>query len=218
MKNPLVSSYLVVLLLAISSSHGAVVESFDGPGQIAATGDPLASSTSQITNNPGDFENRRFGIPFGGGRMETTLGSSGLSYSYLNSMATGLNKLGYFEYESGSGDLIDLMGSGESVLRFTFSDLVLSQQISFQINVWSATRGDSVQVWIPAGTQSEAFLDVPFSRFEGVDFSQVDRIRISGGRFSSGTSFVLDSVTTVPESSVLSIAVLGCLAAFRRRR
>jgi uncharacterized protein (TIGR03382 family) len=37
-------------------------------------------------------------------------------------------------------------------------------------------------------------------------------------KFNSGTFFVLDSVTTVPGSSALSVAVLGCLAAFRRRR
>jgi hypothetical protein len=71
MKNPLVFSILLVFLVS-PRSGGAVIDTFSGIRQIAATGDPLASPNSSISNNPGDFEDRTFIISHGGGRMETT--------------------------------------------------------------------------------------------------------------------------------------------------
>lgn len=150
--------------------------------------------------------------------METTLGNGGLNYSFVTAMAPGTNKLGYLRYDSSSDDPINLTGSGESILRLEFSDLVLPKEISLQINLWSGSRSNSVQVWIPAGTRAEDSLQIPLSRFGALDFSQVDQIRISGGRFVSGTSFVLDSITTVPEPATLGLAMLGGLGLLRRRR
>ncbi len=217
MKNPLVLLSFLAALHAPARAGAAVVETFGGI-QIAATGDPEAAISSQINNNAGDFERRYFGISHGGGRMETTAEGNGLHYSFESWMATGSNTLGYFTYRSDSEDPVDLMGNGENVLRLTFSDLTLLQTISFQINIYSATGSDSLQVYLAEGTRGTAVLDIPFSEFEGVDFSRIEGVGMSGGRFSSGTSFVLDSITTVPEPSLASLAVLGGLGMLRRRR
>ena len=217
MKNSLVLLSFLAALYAPARAGAAVVETFGGI-QIAATAAPGYLSSSQINNNPGNFERRYFGIPYGGGRMETTAGGAGLSYSFESWMAPGLNTLGYFSYRSNSEDPVNLIGNGENVLRLTFSDLTLLQTISFQINISSATGGDSLQVYLAEGTRDTAVLDIPFLKFEGVDFSRIEGVALSGGRFSPGTSFVLESVTTVPEPSFLPLAALGGLGFLRRRR
>lgn len=194
------------------------MEIFEGIRQIAATADPEAMRTSEITNSPGDFERRYFGIPSGGGRMETTLESPGLSYDFVSAMATGSNTLGYFTYRSTSEDPVNLLGNGENVLRLEFSDLVLLQSISIRIDIGSETGSDSLQVYLPEGTRDHAFLDIPLSEFQGVDFTRVETVGLMGARFASGTSFVLDSITTVPEPSFLPLAALGGLGMLRRRR
>lgn len=216
MKNPLCSSLLLALFVS-SLSEGAVIDAFSGISQIAATGDPLVSPTSSISNNPGGFEDRQFTIEFGGGRMETTLGASGLNYSFVTEMAPSGNRLGYMTYDASSEDPINLMGNGESILRLEFSDLVIPREITLQINMWSG-NGNYAQVRLPEGERAEAHIDIPFSQFAGVDFSEIDQIRISGSRFSSGTSFVLKSITTVPEPMTLGLAGLGGLGFLRRRR
>ena len=96
--------------------------------------------------------------------------------------------------------------------------LRLKARLSFQINVSSRTGSDSLQVSLLEGAQQGYDFEVLFSSFDGVDFTGVTPVALSGGRFVSGTTFVLNSATTVPEPQILGLLSLASLVASRRRR
>jgi hypothetical protein len=210
---------LLALILGLNSrpASAAVVDLFAGGAQVAATGNPLFQSKSEIFGSPGDFEKRYISIPFGGGHMEVAGEAPGLSFDFLSSMATGANTLGYLFLHSESADPVSLIGDGEEVVRISFSQLSLPAPIQFQLNFFSAGESGFLSIRLPAGNRENADIYVPMSKFGDVDFSAIKSMTLQGGRFESGTSFVVDSITTVPETSLPLLSIAGGLVLVSRR-
>ncbi len=59
-------------------------------------------------------------------------------------------------------------------------------------------------------------LSISFSRFPGLDFRAVQSITIDVGRFEPGFHIGLDSITTIPEPSAVTLSVLGLVLMIRR--
>jgi hypothetical protein len=113
---------------------------------------------------------------------------------------------------------LDLLAEGDTAFRITY---LSSMHDGYSIQLESRSQGSTQYAWSfvqfssPLGG-GEAI--IPFSRFSGVDLKSVDRITISGARIGGTIPMRISRIETVPEPSVGVAAVIGSVAAMRRRR
>ncbi|HEY1120597.1 MAG TPA: PEP-CTERM sorting domain-containing protein [Haloferula sp.] len=204
------------LCLLIAPASAAVIDLFDQRDQAVSTNNLGLPTSSTETISGSQFSSRKMSVTFGGGNFTTSTITGTLSYEAIIPDSSS-NRWGYFSLVYSSADLVNLIGAGENSFRLVFDQInVLSGlPLSFSVASGSATRSVS----LPGGfSESGSVVDIPFTSFQGVDFSKVSGITLSASRLSPGTSFTLNSITTVPEPGMLTLLSAASLFVFRRRR
>lgn len=134
--------------------------------------------------------------------------------------------LGYFKLDWRSVTPLNINLTGNNRFQIEFVDTTPNVPFNlFDLRVKSAGTWFSYEI---ANDFSQALggntfgtLSIPFSKFAGVNFSEVQAIELDAARVPQGFHLVIDSFTAVPEPSVAAlmaiVPVLAVLTRFRRK-
>ncbi len=137
------------------------------------------------------------------------------------------NNYGYFKLGWGTVTPlnVNLSADGNDRFQFDFVD-VLPNPLLNLLNLFTL-RVRSGDTWFryeigndfaaALGSKTYGTLNVPFAKFAGANFAQVQAIELEAARTPSGFGLAIDSITAVPEPSAAAMLVLATGAGFWRR-
>jgi hypothetical protein len=200
-----------------SNMPGAVIDLFyNSPQSVEKTTLGLKSVESTAVLEGNLFPSRR--IVLGYGTQQATVSDGMLSYEVTaHPSATPLsNTHGYLNLEYSSDQPVNLLGRGDTafVVRFNSFHAEYPYVLNFYVSNFYTLNRDSYPLRL---TQSGEVI-IPFSVFGSVDLTAVTFLGVDAARMAVGTSFVISSITTIPEPSGASLLLVSIMGTSRRRR
>ena len=221
----LLVSGLLVGAITAPPSQAAVIDLFTGEPEsiqrVMGTEAPRRDSPYLLESSL--FEIRELRLRFGEVTQSILIENGTLSYSMGTTITIPRgNNLGYFNLQYLSLTPVDLLGNGATAFRIKFNFFSSSEVNRLQFFIRSQNSSDTSFAYLSnfhIGSAVPTELTIPFSAFPDIDFTQVEALGINGGRMALGTTFVIASVTTVPEPNI-PILLFGFAATllFRRGR
>jgi hypothetical protein len=220
---------------AISPRPGLEIGALLLPGS-AVVGDPTPPATMRSQEQQNQVG---LGGVLGGERLGTLTASTPPPYSGrvsagifsgFGSLSTAFGVQGVFDLEYGANTPLDadlestLTATGQFIIDLVSSDMDNSnpqRSVPATITVTSGVGGSEVTASSTISLVGEGFYALPFGDFAGVDFSDVDRIKISfdqSGADAVAVDFAITQFRAVPAPGAIALMGLGGLAAARRRR
>jgi len=214
-----------VLMVAPSVTHALVIDDFTqgalGPIQGTNTAQ-FGTTVVQTGLNPA--------LALGGTRS-VFVGSLSLATASIDTVKgrfhfTANQNYGYFKLAWGSvAPLnVNLSAGGNNRFQFEFVD-VFPINVAFDL---FSLRVKSDNTWFnyeigkdfTAALNGHTFgtLTVPFAKFAGANFTQVQAIELEVARAPSGLLLAIDSITTVPEPSMAGLLGIAASVGLLRRR
>lgn len=134
------------------------------------------------------------------------------------------NNFGYFKLGWGTVTPlnVNLSADGNDRFQFDFVDVLPNPLLNlFTLRVKSGDTWFRYEIGndfaTALGSKTYGTLNVPFAKFAGANFTQVQAIELEAARTPSGFRLAIDSITAVPEPSVAAMLVIATGASFWRR-
>ena len=134
------------------------------------------------------------------------------------------NNFGYFKLGWGTVTPlnVNLSADGNDRFQFDFVDVLPNPLLNlFTLRVKSGDTWFRYEIGtdfaMALGSKTYGTLNVPFAKFAGANFTQVQAIELEAARTPSGFRLAIDSITAVPEPSVAAMLVIATGASFWRR-
>ncbi len=211
-------SALALLVLASCPVRSATIDTFiDGPQEVVRTsnGEPRLTTTPPVVLSNSPFTRRILEVSYGAQRLAVDTTLAELSYS-VDDLGLSGNARGYFEVLYTSDTPVNLLAGGATSFALLFESVgEVDWFIDLRVSGSSGTDEATFRLHdITPGTP----LLIGFDQFPAVDLGEVTSLQLDSSRIPVGTSFVLKSITTVPEPGLLSLFATGFGALLLRRR
>lgn len=217
---PLLSA-VFLFLLTVRQVPAAVIDLFtDGPQTAGITAQPTRDNRNAIPLTDSLFESRSLYVGYNTERA--SIQNRALTYELPLNPITPDDR-GYFGLNYTSSTPVDLLGDGATafLVKFEFFEATFPYSLGFYVGD-PGLQGSSYKFLIrdfSTGLVSSAEAVIPFSYFSKTDLTQVKFLGIDASRMPAGSSFVISSITTVPEPSVaLLTSGFAIVCLFHRRR
>lgn len=212
---------VLLFLLTVHQMPAAVIDLFtDGPQTAGITAQPTRDNRNAIPLKGSLFESRSLYVRYNTERASIQNGA--LTYELPLNPITPDDR-GYFGLNYASSIPVDLLGDGATafLVKFEFFEATFPYIITLYVGDWR--QNDSYGKFsiqdFNTGLVSSAEAVIPFHAFSKTDLTQVEFLGIYASRMPAGSSFVISSITTVPEPSVaLLTSGLAMVFLCHRRR
>lgn len=135
------------------------------------------------------------------------------------------NNFGYFKLGWGTVTPLnaDLSGGGNNRFQFDFVDVLPTASLNlFNLRVKSGNSWFNYEIGndFAAAMEGKTYgtLNVPFAKFGGANFTQVQAIELEAARTPSGFHLTIESITAVPEPSAAALLGIAIGAGLLGRR